>query len=244
MDYSKLKLVFSFDWYDEEIDDSVEYDLFTIRFIKDRDFNEKEYTKLKSIMIPTVKSTRNGWNICEEIKGFKNIESFYENLDQNFCKDMSIIYDNKYIGSVSFNRIFVNSFEELDCWLDNEAPNSMNIGHYIKNKDLKKVEARYIGIVDEIKISEEFNSESLHMCIIEAINHLLDNHEFGLYYLYTIPKSSNIIEYQKNTISDAATKTYKEYGFKIVDEKELIMRKNMWSRANRETGGGGFYTYL
>lgn len=146
---------------------------------------------------------------------------------------MQIYNKDKVIGRVSLNRIFVEDIEGVGIWVDEEAPNSMQISSQICKKDFKNVEGRFIGIIDELIFNDD-KYEDLAQYIISMVYGLIYNLNcnFKIYYLYTQPKSANKNKYNQGIIDKDNLIAYEQLGFKVVDEDRSILRHNIW-RTNK-----------
>lgn len=199
-----------------------------ICLMKDKDLNKNcDVVATIGVSEKTMGDFVEKLNVCI-LSDYKYRQMFFQELDDNFCLDMDIYEGEKKIGNVSFNRIFVESAQDIGIWLDNEAPNSMKIGTYIYKNDFKIVEGRYVGIIDELILDKKYIKEGWADCAIYMIYSLILAWGFKIYYLYTQPKSSVREEYMEDVIATSNLKTYLSLGFEIVNNYKSILRKDMW----------------
>lgn len=243
IDFEKLELnMYTYienDYYEDfdDVDDDENYhEVFNVKFIKEDD---EPYSNTK-IGIFKAKN-RKRFAICNSHNRNFHLGDLVDNLGSNFTSNINITYDGKRIGHACITRIFVDSLGTILSWLDNECPNSMELVKYIEKKDYKKVEARYIGLIDELMIDTEYYSEDLVKAVINSISSLFDYYKLGMYYIYTIPKDTDSSKYIKNIKSELTEKEYKKHGFKVVDKELNILRKSNWANQNIMAGMGGFY---
>lgn len=213
----------------EEIDMTVA----TVHFLKSENI-KSNYDEVLCYNLINNKLGLNGdYSVCVE-SSYAEMEAFFNDIEFNFCTGMKIYNKDKVIGSVSFSRIFVEDIESLSIWIDSYIPNSMQINTQIGKKDFKNVEGRFIGIIDDLVFSDDKYTD-LSQYIIPMIYGFIYNLNcnFGIYYLYTQPKSANCSKYRIDEIDFNNLDAYMTLGFKIVDEERSILRHNIWS-SNRK----------
>lgn len=218
----KIKLFHSA--YNDDIDEEVDYVPYSIGFTKGTNVNPNQ--KIIEIVQLVDEQREEGSIYAIFLEAdYMSVDKFWDTIGDNFCEDLVIFHKDNRIGRVSLNRIFVEEIEAIGVWMDNEAPNSMEIGTQIY-EDFSVVEGRYIGILDELILDK--GNEELHEVIIAAMYSFIRYLGFKMYYLYTQPKSCVETEYLEDVMSIEAIDVYSSLGFEMVDEDRIVMCKDLW----------------
>lgn len=258
MELDKLEIRFKYcteeydnDFYEDDFfDDEEEYDDFYEEtdmteinsfkpVVKAIDMDDKNDTnqKLYSVAEITESASKKVYNICLS-EDFDSVNYILHNSGDYFCSYFGIYYDNKEIGSFCLSRIFVDDYESISVWLDNECPNSMEIGSYVCNDVFELLEGRYIGIIDELILnSDNINNETLSI-ILNLIYLYIKHLNLNMYHIYTQPKSVTNKEYLHGEISTFVAETYLKLGLYSVNTKNKIMYLDSWHLKNRRNLSG------
>ena len=156
------------------------------------------------------------------------LERFLKEVGNNFCLDLTVLYNKQSIGHLSFNRLFVRDLESLTIYLDNEAPNSLALATYLNHQGFEQVEARYIGLIDELRLDESYQVLAPWVASLLLTFLYTNSDELNLFNLYTIPKSSHDREYLKGVISRPLKEHYEQHGFEVIDSKSQLMKWCIW----------------
>lgn len=157
-----------------------------------------------------------------------SLERFLNEAGDDFCWDLDVLYDDKSIGTISFNRLFVQDLDSIFIYLDNEAPNSLALATYLQHHAFEDVEGRYIGLIDELVLPQSYHEltewvASLLLAFLYEANDVLK-----LFNLYTFPKSSVARQHFKDMISSTLMAHYQAHGFELVDAKHVLLEWNIW----------------
>lgn len=141
---------------------------------------------------------------------------YLQELGDDFCWDLVVYQGEVSIGTVSFNRLFVETLENLVVYLDNEAPNSLVLGNHLQSEAFEQVQGRYIGLLDELILEKAYEAQaewvaSLMVSFLREANQILK-----LYRVYALPKFPQQDAYLKGVASSQLWRHYECHGFKHV----------------------------